>query len=138
MGPKYGSQDRMLLEILKVHVPPYWGVPRLFHQFPVEVVVADVVATAAVVDVVDTGAVDVTTADVVVVVFVVLTGVVEVAGAVVVDEEEQDANTIDMTMRKAKSPQNVPLFIKPPSIFVLPEYTWKVTERLYYFNLPLM
>jgi hypothetical protein len=104
----------MLLEILKVHVPPYWGVPRLFHQFPVEVVLTDVVTTAVVVDVVEIG--------VLVVDVVVITGVVEVVDVVdvaVVDEEEHDANTIDITMRKAKSPQNVPLFIKPPFISVL-------------------
>jgi hypothetical protein len=89
-------------------------VPRVFHQFPVEVVVTDVVTTAVVVDVVDVG--------VLVVDVVVITGavdVVEVVSAAVVDEEEHDANTIDITMRKAKSPQNVPLFIKPPFILVL-------------------
>jgi len=75
-------------------------VPRVFHQFPVEVVVTDVVTTAVVVDVVDVG--------VLVVDVVVITGavdVVEVVSAAVVDEEEHDANTIDITMRKAKSPR---------------------------------
>jgi hypothetical protein len=90
--------------IAAVIVPPYCGVPRLSHQFPVEVVVAAVVTTAD--EVVDVGAVVelvvVTTADVVVVVVLVV---------LVVLAEPQDASTIDATMRKLSAIQIILFFI---------------------------
>jgi hypothetical protein len=76
--------------------PPYWGTPRLSHQFPVEVVV-----TAAVAVVVVTAAVDVVTTGVEVVVVVAAVVVVEVVEVVVV-EDEHDANTRDITRREAR------------------------------------
>jgi len=48
--------------------------------------------------------------------------VVEVVSAAVVDDEEHDANTIDITNEKSQKSQNVPLFIKPPFILVLREH----------------
>ena len=91
-----------------VSVPPYCGVPRLSHQFPVEVAVTAVVT--AVVDVVDV----VVCRLVVVVVVVVAAGVVEVVEVVevvVVDFEEQDANTSDVTIRQVSTIQITPFFI---------------------------
>jgi hypothetical protein len=71
-----------------VNEPPYFGVPRLSHQFPVEVVFTAVVAVpVVVVDVV------LTTVDVVVVVVDVV--VVFVVGVLVVVEEPQDARSSD-------------------------------------------
>jgi hypothetical protein len=93
----------MLLLSDRVNVPPYCGVPRLSHQFPVEVVVAAVVTTAD--EVVDVGAVVelvVTTSDVVVVVVLVVLGVFV---------EPQDASTIDTTMRELSAIQIIPFFI---------------------------
>ena len=93
-----------------VNEPPYFGVPRLSHHFPVEVVLTAVVAVpVVVVVVVVTTAVDVVVvvaaADVVVfVVFVVL----------VVFAEPQDASTIDVTKRKLSAIQITPFFIYPP------------------------
>ena len=84
----------MLLETM-VMWPPYCGLPRLSHQFPVEVVV-----TAAVAVVVVTAAVEVVTTGVEVVV-VVMAAVVVVE--VVVVEDEQDANTSDITRREASN-----------------------------------
>ena len=91
----------MLLLIRQVIVPPYWGVPKLSHQFPVDVVVAVLVITAE--DVVDVGAVVelvVTTAEVVVVVVCV----------VVVFAEPQDASTIDATKRQVSATPITPFF----------------------------
>jgi hypothetical protein len=94
-----------------VNVPPYCGVPKLSHQFPVLVVL---VVVAAVV----TGAIDVlggiTTADVVggdiAVVDVV---VVDVVGVTVDDvvAELQDAKTTDTTIKTANAIQVIPFFI---------------------------
>jgi len=44
--------------VCRVSVPPYWGVPWLAHQLPVEVVVAATVEAVFVVDVVDDVVVD--------------------------------------------------------------------------------
>jgi hypothetical protein len=95
----------MLLEILKIHVPPYTGVPRLSHQCPVEVVLTAVVIA---VDVVEVGVI--TVVDVVVVTIPAVVVVVVMGVFVVVDDLHED-NTIEITMRKANSPQNVLLFI---------------------------
>jgi hypothetical protein len=65
---RYGSKTVMSPGIETTIMPPYWGVPRLSHQFPVEVVVAEVVA---VVDAVDVGMVAVVV-DVVIIVVVVV------------------------------------------------------------------
>jgi len=90
-----------------VNVPPYCGVPKLSHQFPVLVVVAAVVGVLT--DVVDVGmlvgAVDVGITGAVVVEVGVL--VVEVA----VVDEEQDANTSDPISTKVSAIQIIPLFI---------------------------
>jgi predicted RNA-binding protein (virulence factor B family) len=82
--------------------------PRLSHQFPVVVEVAAVVAgvetevgdvgATTVVDVVDTGA------------LVVVEVGVEVAVVVEVDEE-QDAKTVDITIRQVRAIPIAPLFI---------------------------
>ena len=94
--------------IAAVIVPPYWGVPRLSHQFPVEVV--DTIVVTAAVDVVEVGAivevVVVATFEVVVVVVVDV-----VVGALVVVDEEQDANTSDIPRRKLSATQIIPFFI---------------------------
>jgi hypothetical protein len=94
-------------------VPPYWGVPRLSHQFPVLVVVAAVVTGIA--DVVDVGIlvglVDVGITDAVVVVEV---GVIVVVVAVV--DEEQDASTSEPTRIKVSAIQIIPFFNLPPII----------------------
>ena len=91
-------------------LPPYWGVPRLSHQFPVEVVVGAVEALD-VVSVIVTVAVAVVVVEVAA---VVVTDGVEVVVALVMVDEEQDAITIDVTMRKDRAIQMVPLFILPP------------------------
>jgi hypothetical protein len=95
----------MLLEIRKVHVPPYTGVPRLSHQCPVEVVLTVVVRAVDVVVVEEIDDVDV------VVVAIPAVVVVVVIGVLVVVFELQEANTIEITMRKAKTNQSVLLFI---------------------------
>jgi hypothetical protein len=87
-----------------VNEPPYFGVPRLSHQFPVEVVFTAVVAVpVVVVDVV------LTTVDVVVVVVDVV--VVFVVVALVVVEEPQDAKSSDATRRRLTVIQITPFFI---------------------------
>ena len=87
-------------------VPPYFGAPRLSHQFPVELVVDVTAAVVVVLFGVDT------TVDVVAV--VVIDSVV-VAVNVVVDvavvAEPQDANTSDIITRLVSNIQNTPLFI---------------------------
>jgi hypothetical protein len=92
--------------IAAVIVPPYCGVPRLSHQFPVEVVDAVVVTVAL--DVVEVEAI-------VEVLVVVITGVVVVVVGIVVElvvvDEEQDANTSDVTIRMISAIQVTPLFI---------------------------
>jgi hypothetical protein len=101
----------MLPEVAIVIVPPYFGVPRLSHQFPVEVVVAvtveavevvDVGIITAVVDVVVAAAVDVT-----------------VVGVLVVVDEEQDASTSDTTMRQVNAIQMTLLFMLSPFYLIL-------------------
>jgi hypothetical protein len=89
-----------------VNVPPYVGVPRLSHQFPVEVVVDVVVAVA---DAVDVGTVEVVV-DIILVVVVVVGDMLVVVAVVVVVEEEQDANASDVTKSKLITIQT-PLFI---------------------------
>jgi hypothetical protein len=88
----------MLVLFEMVIVPPYCGVPRLSHQFPVPVVV-----TAAVVEV---GAVAVVVATAAVVVVTAAFDVVVVAAAVaVVDDEPQDASIIVAGIKIHKSNQ---------------------------------
>ena len=89
--------------LLTVKVPPYCGVPSLFHQFPVPVVVVVTVDTDVVdVVVVVVDVVEITTGvEVVVVVF---------EAAVVVDEL-QDARIIDATSKSVTNPQMIPFFI---------------------------
>jgi hypothetical protein len=87
-------------------VPPYCGVPRLSHQFPVEVVVTEVVTGD--VDVVEL----VTTAVCVVVVIEIVDVVVGVVDVLVVEEDEpQDASISDATIRKLSATQINPFFI---------------------------
>jgi hypothetical protein len=93
-------------------VPPYWGVPRLSHQFPVEVaVVAVVIGELDVVVVIATVVVVVVIVEVATVVVV---DAAEFVVALVVVDEEQDPITSDITMRRHKAIQIVPLFILPP------------------------
>jgi predicted TIM-barrel enzyme len=82
-------------------VPPYCGVPRLAHQFPVVVVVAEVVK-----------------GDIVGIVVGVVVGVditvdvgVDLAVDVEVDNDVlQDAKTIDVNIIKVSTPQINPFF----------------------------
>jgi hypothetical protein len=87
-------------------VPPYCGVPRLSHQFPVDVVLTVTVVVVDVLAAVVAIFVEVAEVDTVV---VDLVNVVELD--VVVDLVPQDASTIDVTMRKIITIQIVPLFI---------------------------
>jgi hypothetical protein len=86
-------------------VPPYLGVPSESHQFPVGVVVAEVVA---VVDAVDVGMAAVVV-DVIIVLVVVGDKLVVIEVFVLVDVE-QDANTSDVTIRMVSAIQRT-LFI---------------------------
>jgi len=86
-----------------VIVPPYCGVPRLSHQFPVEVVVAAVVIEADVVVDVEAVVAVVTGTEVVVEVGV-------VAGSDVVLDLAQDVKTIDITMRQVSTIQKTLFF----------------------------
>jgi hypothetical protein len=86
-----------------VIVPPYCGVPRLSHQFPVEVVVAAVVIEADVVVDVEAVVAVVTGTEVVVEVGV-------VAGSDVVLDLAQDVKTIDITMRQVSTIQKILFF----------------------------
>ena len=81
--------------------------PRLSHQFPVGVVVAEVVA---VVDAVDVGMVAVVV-DVVIIVVVVVGDKLVVVEVFVLVDVEQDANTNDITIRMVSAIQMTPLFI---------------------------
>jgi len=92
--------------IAAVITPPYLGVPKLSHQFPVEVVVA---VTAAVVDVLVWSDVVVTLVVVAVVALAVVDMVVD--DVVVVVDELQDANTNESTMRLVNATQIIPFFI---------------------------
>jgi molybdenum cofactor biosynthesis enzyme len=94
-----------------VNVPPYCGVPRLSHQFPVEVVVTAVVTTAVDVVVVGTTvAVDVT-----VVTVVAMDAVVAVVVGMLVVDELHDAKTSDITIRQV-SPIQINLFFIQTSL----------------------
>jgi hypothetical protein len=99
-------------------VPPYCGVPRLSHQFPVAVVV--VVAV-----------VEVVTFEAVVVVLVVVVVFVVVVDAEVVDVVfvVQDANKSDATRTKVSVIQVIPLFIQ--TSFYFWNTTGKSTENLF-------
>jgi hypothetical protein len=103
--PSIGSKVRILLLDAMVMWPPYCGTPRLSHQFPVEEAVMEVVAV-----VVEVAAVDVVTTGVEVVV-VVLVVVAAVVVEVDVVEDEQDANTSDITSRKARNKNMGRLFM---------------------------
>ena len=96
----------MLELIAAVITPPYCGVPRLSHQFPVEVV--DTVVVTIALDVVEVGVI-------VEVVVVAITEVVVVVAGIVVElvvfDEEQDANTSDVTIKMVSAIQITPLFI---------------------------
>ena len=82
--------------------------PRLSHQFPVEVVVAKVVA---VVDTVDVEMVPVAVVVIVVIVVVVVGDKLVAVEVFVVVDVEQDANTSDVTIRMVSAIQVTPLFI---------------------------
>jgi len=90
--------------IRKVKLPPYFGVPRVAHQFPVEVVVVEAVTTAVV---------DMVVAVDEVVIAVVDNGLdvwVDVGAGVWVDVAH-DAKTSDVAMIKINIIQIVFLFI---------------------------
>ena len=96
---------------ISIRVPPYSGVPRLSHQFPVLVVTAVEVTTPEVVDdgitIVDVVEVDDGT-EIVEVVDVVAVGV----GVEVVVDEVQDARTSEPAMRKVSDARRRLLFIQ--------------------------
>jgi len=96
----------MLELIAAVITPPYCGVPKLSHQFPVEVVV---VVTTTVVDVFVWGDVVVTLVVVAVVALAVVDIVVD--DVVVVVDELQDANTNESTIRLVNATPIIPFFI---------------------------
>jgi len=97
LAPEYhGSKATMSLEYEITKSPPYCGLPRLSHQFPVTAVVVAVVVVGVVVVVV-----------VVVVVLVVDVGV-EVDDVVLL----HDAKTSDATTRQVSSIQVIPFFIQ--------------------------
>ena len=94
-------------------MPPYCGVPRLSHQFPVELV--DTVVVSVVLDVVEVEAI-------VEVVVVAITEVVVVVVGIVVEfvvvDEEQDANTIDVAKAKLNATQIIPFFIYTSAFYM--------------------
>jgi hypothetical protein len=99
----------MSVLIAKIIVPPYCGVPRLSHQFPVTAVVVAVVVVGVVV---------------LGVVVVVLLVVVVVCVGVEVDEVVllHDAKTSDATTRQVTNIQVIPFFIQTSIYFrILPE-----------------
>ena len=100
-------------------MPPYCGVPRLSHQFPVDVFV--VVAVEATIATVDT--VEVTAVEVIADVLEVVVGTVGVVDVLDLVEDEQDANTIEVAMSKVINNPVNPFFIFPPIIFRL---VWKL------------
>jgi len=104
------SKEAGLVLIRRVIVPPYCGVPRLSHQFPVTAVVVAVVVVGVVVLVV-----------VVVVVVLVVVVVVDVGVEVDVVVLLHDAKTSDVTMRQVSNPQIIPLFIQISFFRILPE-----------------
>lgn len=89
----------------RVRVPPYCGVPSLFHQLPVVLAVAVVAVVLGMVMGVD-------------VAFEVGWDVVDVVGVetVVVVDVAQDAKTNDVIMRQVSTVQIIPFFIEPPFI----------------------
>jgi len=89
-----------------VNVPPYCGVPRLSHQFPVAAVV--VVAVVAVVSMVAVDVVDTVVGGVETVVDTVVV-VVEEIGVVAV---LHDDNISDVTKRTLINTKIIPLFIE--------------------------
>jgi hypothetical protein len=89
----------------RVIVPPYCGVPRLFHQFPAAVVAAVVVCT-------DVEVVGVIAEIAVVLICVVVELAVEVV--VDVDVELQDASTIAVTVKRLTANQMNLFFIFSP------------------------
>jgi hypothetical protein len=90
-----------------VKVPPYCGVPRVSHQFPVLVVVT----TTVVFEVVFVTADVVTDVGTVVAVVVVTTELVVVVAIFVVALLTQDAKSNDATRRKDKDTKINPLFM---------------------------
>jgi hypothetical protein len=103
-----GSKPVILPETATLIVPPYWGVPRLSHQFPVEVVVA---VTVEVVGAIDVGIIAVVA---VVVEVVVVAKVLVTIEVLVVFDEEQDAKTREVTMSQVSAIKIIPFFICPP------------------------
>ena len=104
----HGSKFTMLVFNENVIVPPYCGVPRLSHQFPVEVVVAEVVIAADVVEAVVEGTVLVTKT------VVEVASVVEVVFAAVAEivlDDVQDVKMSETTIRQLSTIQNNPFFI---------------------------
>ena len=95
---------------ISIRVPPYSGVPRLSHHFPVVVVTAVEVTTPEVVDdgitIVEVVEVD----DGVEITVVVVDVVVVDMGAVV--DEVQDARTSEPTMRKVSDARRRLFFIQ--------------------------
>jgi len=89
-------------------VPPYSGVPRLSHQFPVDVVLT---VTAVAVDVLVIVVVAVTASVVGTIDVVEADAVVEVVVDVVVVDELQDAKTSEATMRKVSAIHIILLFM---------------------------
>ena len=100
----YGSQVVKFWGTRSTRVPPYVGVPSVFHQLPVPVVVAVTLAPEVVV--VEVVPVGIITALVVVVVVVVVVIVVDVE----VELPHAD-NTKDVTKRKASDTRIIPLFM---------------------------
>jgi hypothetical protein len=97
-----GSNVTMSLVDWRVIVPPYCGVPRLFHQLPAAAVVEVVVFT-------DTEVVVVIVEVVVVLIWVVVEPVCEVI--VEVDVELQDASTIAVIVNRLTANQMNLFFI---------------------------
>ena len=85
-------------------MPPYCGVPRLSHQFPVEVVVAVMVETGAVVEVGTIAVVVAAVTDVVV-------DAIVAAVVLVVVDAAQDVSIIEAAIRNASKIQITPFFI---------------------------
>jgi hypothetical protein len=108
-SPKYGSKPVISEGIRYVNVPPYWGVPSVFHQFPVLVVVAVTVVGVVV------GPTILAVVEVVGVVVIIGVAVVDVGGGVTVETvvvaELQDTKSSDTTNRQANENVTNLLFI---------------------------
>jgi hypothetical protein len=111
----------MSVGVSRIKVPPYFGVPRLSHQFPVLVVVVVTVEVVVMRDVEIEVVGKVTD-----VVGVVVAVDVEADTAVVVDVL-QDANISDVTIRLVIAAQIVALSFMPPIIY---RYFWEVRIEL--------